>query len=278
MSTTSLRVPFAAPAARAVRSLGLGLLVFGGHLLVLLAVAELRHGRSPRAMYEWWLAAVVLLAVGWVLASGGSGHLQGILRQALGVDGGVAGVALAQVAAIAVGLDFMRRGVVSPKSAAAFAVLTACVGVAYHAVGSRHLVESPPPSLDGRWWPNLLIATLLAGSVATIGLQLPDVFPLSRYPMFSSPRFDPYVVERVRFLVADGPDAGRQLPLPASRLVLLDLASRGDGELRALAAGLADKHDVGAVRAVIEEARLLPHPAPPATEFIAVREVLGRAD
>ncbi len=67
--------------------------------------------------------------------------------------------------------------------------------------------------------PSPGLAAFVATSVVTSGLALDDVYPLSRYPMYSAARVGQYEVAQVTFsgVAADGSLVG--LGRPASRQV-----------------------------------------------------------
>jgi hypothetical protein len=243
-------------------SAGLALTWGGSQVIALLAV-----GSSRRDAVAWppalILGAVAATAAGWVLLGGGRMG-PSALRATLGATrrlwwGLVAGSvgALATVPLLTSALGTSSLAAVAPP---AQVVLVASV------IGATRTRTAPVP--QARPWvvSSAGLAAFVAVSLTTSALALDDLYPLSRYPMYSAPRVGQHEVEQVTFsgVTSDGGEV--DLGRPASRQVLLRLADDGDlDQLGELAIQVA-RERFDRVIVAREKVAITRHPEPVALE------------
>jgi hypothetical protein len=243
-------------------SAGLALAWGGSQVFALLALASFR-----RDAIEWppalVLGAVAATAAGWVLLGGGRIGVSAV-RVTLAatrrcwwglVAGSVGVVAVLPVLAAELGTSSLAA-VVPPAQV----VLVAGV------IGATWTRTAPVP--PARPWviPSTALAAFVAVSLATSALALDDVYPLSRYPMYSAPRVGQYEVEQVTFSGVTDDGGEVDLRRPASRQVLLRLADDGDvDQLGELAIQVA-RERFDRVIVARERVAITRHPEPVARE------------
>jgi hypothetical protein len=256
---------------------GVAALLVGGQVLALLVVLGLVSGVRPARLHQWWLAATVAVAVGWVLASDGRLGLRPVVRTIRRATGlGWVTILLAGAVTVGVVPAVIRQAGSTGRTATAGAVVLQLVLATVYGLWVRDRVPGGAPQrMAPRGVANLAVVSFLAMSAVTVALKLPDIYPLSRYPMYSGVRLDPYTATQVRFVGVE--EGGREvdLPPPGSRNVLVQLAADGDVErLRELAAQVQAQRGVAGVRVVLEESRIAPYPAPASIEQVSGEELV----
>jgi hypothetical protein len=255
---------------------GVALLWAGVQTLGGLAAALLFTAVRLGMIDEQALAAIVAVAAGYVLATAGTLRPSVLFRvfrsrhriTCYGVGGGVVGIVLALV--------WVAATITVPTSA----VLIAAGSQPVLAAVWYRLADppaAPAPLLHPHAVGNLVVALILVPPVAMTQLQIWDVYPHAVYRMYSVPRIDPYVLERVTFVGTDEDGLERQLQVVASRLALLRLVADEDvGSLEEIARDLLDEHDdVAEVTVVVEQVTVPPHPEPPSVEVVGQAEVVS---
>lgn len=232
----------------------------GGLALLLAAL-----GAAPTSLYRELLGAVAATVAALGVLSGGTyGPATTLHELRRGDRAARVGVLVGAVATVAMTGPVARSagGNGGPQLVVAAAVVAA-LGVVVHRWWSRpHL----PAAAPARPWmlPSTVTATFVAASLVTMAVGLPDVYPVSSYPMYSAERDDDYRVDTVSFvgITADGieEDLGR----PVSRQALLQLADADDvvGLERLLRDRVGDDHPYALLEIRRDTVRIAPHPDP----------------
>lgn len=121
------------------------------------------------------------------------------------------------------------------------------------------------------------LAAFLGASVATSLFALPDAYPLSRYPMYSSPRSGVYELEQVTFTGLEEDGSERELGRSLSRNALLRLVADDDRDaLEGFARAEAERDErVVEVLVELQTIAVTAYPDPPGFEVVG-REPLLR--
>jgi hypothetical protein len=264
-------VPAEGRLARAVVALGVAVgLATGGLLAVVLALDVPPPPTTTRVL-------AALAAVGLVAATSGTlrptvllGNLRaGTLEVVAGTAAG--GLALAVAGprlATAVGGTGRTISLLAPVAAVALVATVV-------ALGRRRPVREvqpmhPTAAVSG------VLAAFLAATAATSLLELPDAYPLSRYPMYSSPRAQGYDLDQVAFTGVREDGSERTLGRSLSRNALLRLVAEEDHEaLEGFARSEAERDEgVVEVRVELQTITVTEHPDPPGFEVVASEPVL----
>ncbi|WP_052664274.1 hypothetical protein [Nitriliruptor alkaliphilus] len=243
--------------------------VAGWLLAILLALDEPSPPTATRLL-------IALGAAGWVLLSSGT------LRPSAVHANLRAGGPQLLVAAIVAGVVLWVAGPPLARSAggtgATVTRLTPIVALAgpalTYAIGRRRRRAGVPAHPTTA--VSAIIAAFLAASVATSLMALPDAYPLSRFPMYSSPRSGVYEVEHVRFTGIREDGTTRQLGGSLARHALLRLVREEDREALSGFAEAEAASDDAVVEVLIEltvEA-VSRHPDPPAFEVVRREPVM----
>lgn len=255
----------------AATALGVAATWSGLQLLVIAAVVGASRGILPPALSHLWYAAVTLAAVGVTLVAGGAPRPTTI-RARIRHRGGAAYAGVAAGTAVLLG-SLVTLG--APAASPTVVAVVAAAQVGLVGAWARWSVPGSPPAPTRRTVVSSLVVGLIVGHVALVPLLLPDAYPFAVYTMFSEPRLDPYSGERVVFIADEGTVDERELPRPASRLALLDLAHDEEiDDLRAIADTLAERHGAEQVTVYLERVQVAPPPAPPRLEVAARDELV----
>lgn len=247
-----------------VRGGALAALWASGHLAALGLVLAAR-GADPVSLYRELLAAVAVATFAAGLISGGSYGPRTLLHELRRRDtASSVGVLVGALITVALSIPVARSGEAfgGPRLlVAALAVTTA--SVAAHRVWSRRDLS---PRATSRPWmlPSTVTATFVATSLATMLVGLPDVYPVSSYPMYSAERGHDYQVDTVRFVgvTEDGTETG--LGRPVSRQALVQLADAEDleGLETLLRSHLGEGHPYRVLEIRRESIQIARHPDP----------------
>jgi hypothetical protein len=242
-------------AGRMLPAVGLAGALAGGQLLAISAL---------RAADAWQpVVAAGVAAAGWMLLAGGSGRPRDAVRavRAGGVEIWL-GYAAAALAVLSYAPGLYAAGVQ--------AVLAAALA------GVRRRPAAPNDGAALPWrGAHALVGAVVAVFAVTAFGALEDVFPFSRFPMYSVAMDSPFDTDRIVFrgYAADG--AVRELPASSSRQVLLKLGGWRDGQvspaLRRLADGMRERYGMARVEVVRERQRVAQYPAPPGMEVVRSR-------
>jgi hypothetical protein len=240
---------------------GLWASVHLGALALLLAA----RGADPESLYRELLATVAVATAALGVLSGGSYGPRTCAHELRRGDraariGVLVGAAVTVVLAVPVARSAEADGGLRLLAAAS---VVAVAGVVVHRWWSR---ADLPAAASARPWmlPSTVTATFVAASLATMAVGLPDVYPVSSYPMYSAERGHDYQVDTISFvgITEDGIEEG--LGRPVSRQALLSLADAGDldGLERLLRDQIGDDHPYELLEIRRESVQIARHPEP----------------
>jgi hypothetical protein len=264
-------VPAEGRLARAVVALGVAVgLTTGGLLAVVLALDVPPPATTTRVLAALAAAGLVAASSGTLRPSVLLGNLRaGTPAVVVGTAAGGLGLAVGGPRlATAVGGTGRTISLLAPVVAVA---LVAAVVV----LGRRRPVRGvvalhPTAAVSG------VLAAFLAASAATSLLELPDAYPLSRYPMYSSPRGEGYELDQVAFTGVREDGSERTLGRSLSRNALLRLVAEEDHEaLEGFARSEAARDErIVEVLVELQTIAVTEHPDPPGFEVVASEPVL----